>query len=333
MPTHRVTQVRAPAGTPDPPPTLCATRHLDFGGCVSVQDTAGSALTAAPAPPGHQGGSRDSSQGWEGRTHLAEWPREALGAVTAEAAHQVLTDTGVAGAAGTLVQLQLAVPAAKAPRARALVAAHKVLGQAEGQTDGRGWASVLRQPGRHLHPTPFPSVRRGGAPAAAHLAGAPVPTLPVTVVVFCGQRMRSGAGPWRRPSPPACGPPPVLTDVAVEALPAREAITVIATNQVFARESVKARLPFTLIGVCGGDKRAPWGPAPRAPAPGARSPCSPAAAAGCRARSACSHEAPPLTQQAGGPRPLLRADALEAVHTVHAGAARRARAGGALVHV
>lgn len=44
--------------------------------------------------------------------------------------------------------------------------------------------------------------------------------------------------------------PPILTDVAVGALPAREAITVIAANQVFARKSIKARFPFTLIGVC-----------------------------------------------------------------------------------
>lgn len=42
----------------------------------------------------------------------------------------------------------------------------------------------------------------------------------------------------------------VDVDLAVDALPAREAITVIAANQVFARKSIKARLPFTLIGVC-----------------------------------------------------------------------------------
>lgn len=54
------------------------------------------------------------------------------------------------------------------------------------------------------------------------LAGATVLTLPMTIVDV---------------------------DVAVDALPAREAITVIAANQVFARKSIKARLPFTLIGV------------------------------------------------------------------------------------
>lgn len=52
------------------------------------------------------------------------------------------------------------------------------------------------------------------------------------------------------PSPTHLRRPPILTDVAVAALPAREAITVIAANQVFARKSIKARLPFTLIGVC-----------------------------------------------------------------------------------
>lgn len=52
------------------------------------------------------------------------------------------------------------------------------------------------------------------------------------------------------PSPAHLRRPPILTDVAVDALPAREAITVIAANQVFARKSIKARLPFTLIGVC-----------------------------------------------------------------------------------
>lgn len=52
------------------------------------------------------------------------------------------------------------------------------------------------------------------------------------------------------PQPHPLCHPPILTDVAVDALPAREAITVIAANQVFARKSIKARLPFTLIGVC-----------------------------------------------------------------------------------
>lgn len=52
------------------------------------------------------------------------------------------------------------------------------------------------------------------------------------------------------PSPAHLPHPPILTDVTVDTLPAREAITVIAANQVFARKSIKARLPFTLIGVC-----------------------------------------------------------------------------------
>lgn len=70
--------------------------------------------------------------------------------------------------------------------------------------------------------------------------------------------------------------PPILTDVAVDALPARNAITVIATNQVFARKSIKARLPFTFIGVCGGEGGR-WGSAPPACTPD--SPAAPAAAA------------------------------------------------------
>lgn len=76
-------------------------------------------------------------------------------------------------------------------------------------------------------------------------------------------------------------------EVAVGALPAREAITVIAANQVFARKSIKARFPFTLIGV----------------------------------------------QLAGSPHPLLRADALEAVHLIHAGATRCTRIRGTLIDV
>lgn len=59
-----------------------------------------------------------------------------------------------------------------------------------------------------------------------------------------------GPPPAVLPSPTHLRHPPILTDMAVDALPAREAITVIAANQVFARESIKARLPFALIGVC-----------------------------------------------------------------------------------
>lgn len=40
-----------------------------------------------------------------------------------------------------------------------------------------------------------------------------------------------------------------------------------------------------------------------------------------------------LTQLAGGPHPLLGADALKAIHLVHAGASCRARVGGALIDV
>lgn len=60
-------------------------------------------------------------------TDLAERPGEAARAVAAEAVHQVLAEAAVAGAAGALVQLQLAVPAPEAPRADALVAVNQVL--------------------------------------------------------------------------------------------------------------------------------------------------------------------------------------------------------------
>lgn len=79
----------------------------------------------------------------------------------------------------------------------------------------------------------------------------------------------------------------VDVDLAVDALPARGAITVIAANQVFARKSIKARLPFTLIGV----------------------------------------------QLASSPHPLLRADALEAVHLIHAGTTRCTWVRGTLINV
>lgn len=60
-------------------------------------------------------------------TDLAEQPGEAPWAVAAEAVHQVLAEAAMAGAAGALVQLQLAVLAPEAPRADALVAVNQVL--------------------------------------------------------------------------------------------------------------------------------------------------------------------------------------------------------------
>lgn len=101
-----------------------------------------------------------------------------------------------------------------------------------------------------------------------------------------------GAGhraPSLSPSPARLLPtrPPILTDVAVDAHPARDAITVIATNQVFARKSIKARLPFALIGVCERDKgRA--GPRPRLP----RQPRSPQPSSASSMRSVV-HARPP----------------------------------------
>lgn len=80
-------------------------------------------------------GSQGSSWGreWSGtRSHLAEWPGEAPGAVTAEAVHQVLTKATMAGAAGALVQLELTVPSSKAPWAHTLVAVHQVLESGKG---------------------------------------------------------------------------------------------------------------------------------------------------------------------------------------------------------
>lgn len=131
-----------------------------------------------------------------------------------------------------------------------------------------------------------------------------------------------------QPHPPASCPP-ILTDMAVDALPARDAITVIATNQVFARKSIKARLPFTLIGVCERDKGV-MGPRRQAPI----APALPAAATTCRACSPCTHVPQgALTQLAGGPHPLLRADALEAIHLIHAGAPCCTRAGGTFINV
>lgn len=64
------------------------------------------------------------------------------------------------------------------------------------------------------------------------------------------------------------------------------------------------------------------------------SPTVPAAAAACRAHSPCTGTPlRALTQLAGGPHPLLGADALKAVHLVHAGAPCCTRVGGTLVDV
>lgn len=113
--------------------------------------------------------------------------------------------------------------------------------------------------------------------------------------------------------------------MAVGALPAREAVTVIATNQVFARKSIKARLPFTLIGVC---ERDTGGDGPAAPAAHAA-----AATSAAHSHAHAPRPAGPLTQLAGGPHPLLRTHALKAVHLVHTRAPRRTRVGGTLVDV
>ena len=128
--------------------------------------------------------------------------------------------------------------------------------------------TLPQPPPRAAPPRRSPNVcaRHGAGP---HLAGAAVLTLAPTVVDVCGQRRGSRLGPpLPQPCPPAARPP-VLTDVAVGALPARDAITVIATNQVFARKSIKARLPFALIGVCERDKGSDGARAPPAPAPAA----------------------------------------------------------------
>lgn len=80
---------------------------------------------------------------WSG-PHLAQGPGGALGAVAAEAVHQVLAEATMAGAAGTRVQLQLTVPATEAPRAHTLVAGRQVL--AEGK----------ERPGREPQSPPAP---------------------------------------------------------------------------------------------------------------------------------------------------------------------------------
>lgn len=60
----------------------------------------------------------------------------------------------------------------------------------------------------------------------------------------------------------------------------------------------------------------------------------PAVADACTAHSPCT-DGPrgALTQLAGSPHPLLRADAFEAVHLIHAGATRRTRIRGTLIDV
>lgn len=158
-----------------------------------------------------------------------------------------------------------------------------------------GRVSSCSAPGGHRPPTPSPGGQ--GAAATPYLAGAAVLALPSTVVDVWGTEGRS-RGAREPPAPPAGGLPPILTDVAVAALPARDAITVIATNQVFARKSVKAWLPFALIGVCGRDKRAPWGLAPLPPRP------PPAATAAPAAAPAAEHAARgPCTRAPRGPYP------------------------------
>lgn len=145
----------------------------------------------------------------------------------------------MAGAAGTRVQLVLAVPAPEAPRTCALVAVHQVLGEGRAWREPSGTCSPTPAAPRSVQPSPCRCRRADTAPGSRWRLRA---------------EAQVTAGP---PRPPALHPvarPPILTDVAVGALPAREAITVIATNQVFARESIKARLPFTLIGVCERDK-------------------------------------------------------------------------------
>lgn len=126
----------------------------------------------------------------------------------------------------------------------------------------------LPQPPPQAAPPTLPP-RARTARTGPHLAGAAVLTLAPTVVDVCGAEALLRLGLPLPPAPPTCARPPVLTDVTVGALPARDAITVIATNQVFARKSIKARLPFTLIGVCERDKGSDGAQAPPAPAPAA----------------------------------------------------------------
>lgn len=101
--------------------------------------------------------------------------------MAAEPIDQVLAQAAQAGAAGTLIQLQLTVPASEAPRAHTLVAIHQVLGGAGGQL-----ASYNRT--QQAPPDARPSHRcvEAGWPATPYLAGATVLTLPRTVVDVWG---------------------------------------------------------------------------------------------------------------------------------------------------
>lgn len=106
--------------------------------------------------------SLSSSLGQQPRPHLAQWPRGALGAVAAEAVRQVLAEATMAGVAGTRVQLQLTVPATKAPRAHTLVAGRQVLAQGE-ETQGGVSPQRPPPPGAAPAPTALPRVLCTGA--------------------------------------------------------------------------------------------------------------------------------------------------------------------------
>lgn len=136
-----------------------------------------------------------------GRPHLAEQPRQALGTMAAEAVHQVLADASpTAGAAGTLVTLQLTVPASEAAGAQALVPVHQVLGRA-----CRAVRRVAQSP-----PAQATLAAPQAVATAPYLAGAAVLTLPMTVVDIWGQRVRVRVGGPACPSPPPA--PPTHTD-------------------------------------------------------------------------------------------------------------------------
>lgn len=64
-------------------------------------------------------------------------------------------------------------------------------------------------------------------------------------------------------------------------------------------------------------------------------PAAAAAAATCTAHNPCTDSPPQgaLTQLASSPHPLLRADALEAVHLIHAGTTRCTWVRGTLINV
>lgn len=99
--------------------------------------------------------------------------------MAAEAIHQVLADaTPTAGAAGTLVVLQLAVTASKAPWTHTLVPIYQVLGVWTG-----GWVSKPRTtpaPIPSSHPPHSQTWRAMWQPP--YLAGAPVLTLSMAIV-------------------------------------------------------------------------------------------------------------------------------------------------------